>query len=81
MQTAGGSWTSDLYSERGRDMPAPAPPGPYPNEMSAGVDREAAQHLGVQVIHALSLPGKVAPATAGAAIKLTIYHILRERGF
>ncbi len=46
-----------------------------------GVDLEAAKRLGRTVIWALSLPGKVAPVTAGAAIKLTIYHMLHERGF
>lgn len=46
-----------------------------------GVDRPAAQRLGRQVIWALALPGKVAPATAGSIIKLTIYHMLHDRGF
>ena len=45
-----------------------------------GVDLEAAGELGVQTIWALSLPGKVAPVTAGAAIRDTIYHILDELG-
>jgi len=43
-----------------------------------GVDMEAAAQLGRTVIWALSLPGKVAPITAGAAIKSTIYNILHE---
>jgi dipicolinate synthase subunit A len=43
-----------------------------------GVDLEAAGDLGLTVIWALSLPGKVAPVTAGAAIKRTIYNMLRE---
>lgn len=43
-----------------------------------GVDLEAARRLGVPVIWALSLPGKVAPVTAGRAIQQTVYHILRE---
>lgn len=43
-----------------------------------GVDLTAAEELGLQVIRALSLPGKVAPVTAGAAIKSTIYNMLRE---
>ena len=38
-----------------------------------GVDRKAADRLGRQVIWALSLPGKVAPVTAGGAIRSTIY--------
>ena len=45
-----------------------------------GVDLSAAGELGLTVIWALSLPGKVAPATAGAAIKSTIYNMLREIG-
>lgn len=45
-----------------------------------GVDMEAAGRLGIQVIWALSLPGKVAPVTAGRAIQQTIYHILQELG-
>ena len=45
-----------------------------------GVDMEAAGRLGVPVIWALSLPGKVAPVTAGRAIQQTVYHILQERG-
>ena len=43
-----------------------------------GVDMEAAGRLGVPVIWALSLPGKVAPVTAARAIRQTIYHILEE---
>ena len=45
-----------------------------------GVDLEAAARLGRNVIWALSLPGKVAPTTAGAAIKNTIYNMLHELG-
>ena len=45
-----------------------------------GVDVEAARRLGVPVIWALSLPGKVAPVTAGRVIQQTIYHILQELG-
>ena len=45
-----------------------------------GVDFEAAKELGVRVIWALGLPGKVAPVTAGLAIRDTIYHILNELG-
>ena len=46
-----------------------------------GVDREIAQQLGLQVIWALALPGKVAPVTAGTIIKATIYHMLQEHGY
>ena len=45
-----------------------------------GVDLEAARQLGVRVIWALSLPGKVAPVTAGAAIRNTVYNLMRELG-
>lgn len=45
-----------------------------------GVDPEGAQQLGVQVIHALSLPGRVAPVTAARAVWSTICNILREEG-
>lgn len=43
-----------------------------------GVDRTAAEGLGLPVIHALSLPGKVAPVTAAAILQTTIYHMLQE---
>ncbi len=43
-----------------------------------GVDFAAAANLGVRVIWALSLPGKVAPVSAGAIIKDTIVNILNE---
>lgn len=43
-----------------------------------GVDFEAAKQLGVRVIWALSLPGRVAPVTAGIIIKDTITNILSE---
>lgn len=45
-----------------------------------GVDSNAAQRLGRTVLQALSLPGKVAPVTAGAAIQTAIYHMLQELG-
>lgn len=45
-----------------------------------GVDMEAAAQLGRRMIWALSLPGKVAPVTAGACIRDTVYNILREAG-
>lgn len=43
-----------------------------------GVDFESARELGVKVIWALSLPGKVAPVTAGIIIKDTITNMLNE---
>jgi polyribonucleotide nucleotidyltransferase len=45
-----------------------------------GVDFNTARDLGIKTIWALSLPGKVAPITAGEAIKDTILNILDERG-
>ena len=44
-----------------------------------GVDFSVAAQLGIKVIWALSLPGKVAPLTSGKIICDTIYHILQER--
>lgn len=44
-----------------------------------GVDLQTAGRLGVKVVWALSLPGKVAPVTAGKAILSTVYNILREQ--
>ncbi len=43
-----------------------------------GVDFDAASRLGVKAIWALSLPGRVAPKTAGIIIKETICNILAE---
>lgn len=43
-----------------------------------GVDFEAANRLGKKVIWALSLPGKVAPQTAGKVISDTVNNILGE---
>lgn len=43
-----------------------------------GVDFETAGKLGVRTIWALSLPGKVAPLTAGSIIKETILNIAAE---
>lgn len=43
-----------------------------------GVDKYAAERLGITHIHALSLPGKAAPKTAGEIVKNTIYNILEE---
>jgi dipicolinate synthase subunit A len=43
-----------------------------------GVDFEAAKELGLHVVWALSLPGRVAPVTAGIIIKDTITNMLRE---
>ena len=45
-----------------------------------GVDMEKAKDLGVKVIWALGLPGKVAPVTSGNIIKETICNIFSESG-
>jgi len=45
-----------------------------------GVDFDAARRLGVRVVHALALPGKVAPVTAGGYIAETVMNIIHERG-
>ncbi len=46
-----------------------------------GMDFTAASRLGLKSIWALSLPGRVAPLSAGKIIRDTIYNILREEGF
>lgn len=43
-----------------------------------GIDFEAAAELGVNTLHALSLPGKWAPETAAEAIKEAVLNILGE---
>ncbi len=45
-----------------------------------GVDFDRAKALGIKVIWALSLPGKVAPVTAANYMKQTIYNIIEELG-
>lgn len=45
-----------------------------------GTDFIYANELGIKTIHALSLPGKVAPNTSAKFIKDTIYNIIREEG-
>jgi len=45
-----------------------------------GVDFEAAKKRGIKVIWALSLPGKVAPITAGGIIYKTVSNILKQEG-
>lgn len=47
--------------------------------LPGGVDTEAARAFGVKTIHALSLPGKVAPVTAGKILCDTVQGILSER--
>ena len=48
--------------------------------LPGGVDFAAVKALGVKAVQALSLPGKVAPATAAAYLRSTICHILHELG-
>ena len=43
-----------------------------------GVDFESAGRMSILAIHALSLPGKVAPKSAGEIIKNTITNMLEE---
>ncbi|MDE7390343.1 MAG: dipicolinate synthase subunit DpsA [Lachnospiraceae bacterium] len=43
-----------------------------------GVDFDACDKLQIRAIHALSLPGKVAPVTAGEIIKNTICNMVKE---
>ena len=45
-----------------------------------GVGFDTAKRMGLKVIWALSLPGKVAPITSGTIIKDTIVNMIRERG-
>ena len=46
-----------------------------------GVDFDAARRLGIKVVWALSLPGKVAPVTSGEIIAHTVLNILCEQKF
>ena len=46
-----------------------------------GFDLNAVKDLGLQLISAQNLPGKVAPVTAAHAIRTTLYHILEELDF
>ena len=46
----------------------------------SGVDFEAASELGVQVIWALSLPGKTAPVSAGKIVAQTVNEIIDAEG-
>lgn len=44
-----------------------------------GTDFGAAENLGINAVHALALPSKTAPATAGEIIACTVRDILQER--
>jgi len=43
-----------------------------------GFDRDAVSQLGLRLIPAPNLPGRVAPVTAARAIQQTLYHMLEE---
>ena len=43
-----------------------------------GIDMQYARECGVQTVWSLSLPGKVAPMTAGEIIKKTVVDIIQE---
>lgn len=45
-----------------------------------GTDFQAAEHLGLRTIHALSLPARCAPITAGEFVAQAVLAILQERG-
>lgn len=45
---------------------------------SGGVDFNSARELGFTAIHALALPGKYSPASAGKAISDTVLNIIKE---
>ena len=45
---------------------------------SGSVDYDAAERLSVDTVHALSLPGRSSPKTAGEIIKDTVYTMLEE---
>lgn len=47
---------------------------------NGGTDKASAAECGIKIIHALALPGKVAPESAGRIIYETVVTVLRERG-
>ena len=47
---------------------------------AGGIDASAAERAGIKYIHALALPGKYAPETAGKIIFDTVFALLAERG-
>ncbi len=46
--------------------------------MPGGIDKAAAEKLGIKAIHATGLPGKMAPLESAIAMKNIIYDILKE---
>lgn len=66
----------------GREELSRLPPGALLIDLASlpgGTDFDAARELGVQTVHALSLPGKAAPETAAAILCRTIRAIEAER--
>lgn len=49
--------------------------------MPGGVDFQKSKVLGIKTIHALGLPGKIAPKTAALIMKDTIYNIIEDLGW
>ena len=47
--------------------------------LPGGVDKDAAKLLGVEVNHALSLPGKVAPVSSGKIVADTVIRLLSDK--
>ena len=47
--------------------------------LPGGIDQEAAKKRGVSVLHALSLPGKVAPVSSGKIVADTILRLLSHK--
>ena len=43
-----------------------------------GIDREAAQNIGIKLIDGSSLPGRFSPKSAGEFIKEAVYNMLEE---
>ena len=48
------------------------------SSLPGGIDDRASGIYGLKVVHALSLPGKVAPKTAGEIIKITVQNIMSD---
>ena len=61
-------------------IPAPVLPRALLQKLPGGTDFAAAEELGLHAEHALALPGRCAPQTAGALIAQTVLTILEERG-
>lgn len=65
----------------GEDRLAELAPGALVLDLASkpgGVDWAAAERNNIRAIHALALPGRVAPLTAAAAIRDTVLHMLAE---